>query len=89
MRKIIDTQYHRNGVCGNPFYCFLFKDDNHTMFAVQFTDDPLSTAVFDLELLSKGNIRFGINSFRGDHYADWLKKVSDNSENLAKIELTA
>lgn len=29
-------------------------------------------AVFDLDLLSEGNITFGENSFRGDHYADAL-----------------
>jgi len=73
--------YHRNGVCGEPFKAVIFQDDGKRMVAVRFEDDPKDggfsaprCAVFDLDLLAQGVIEFGVNSWRGDHYADELDK---------------
>lgn len=81
----IKIDFHRNGVSGNPFYVATFTakyDDNllGNMFAVVFPEES-SVAVFDLDKLAAGDIKFGSNSWRGDYYeaplrqaiADWRK----------------
>lgn len=72
MHKIESIQYHRNGVSGNGFYVVTFKDDDRKMVAIIF-DEPGNIAVFDRQLIGEGNIQFGENSFRGDHYESWLR----------------
>jgi len=79
--KILDCSYHRNGVGGTPFFVSIFQDDEpackgKTMLAIQFdVEDEVCTAVFDLDLLAKGNIKFMENSWRGDHFHDDLKEL--------------
>ena len=75
---IRDTQYHRNGICGEGFHVVTFDwhDDGETkrMVAIRFSDNHGSggvcCAVLDIDLLAKGDIRFGSNSWRGDHFVD-------------------
>ena len=78
-RKLETIAYHRNGVCGEGFYVLTFKDKvdgyHHNMMAVVFhsQERPFNpaVAVFDRDLIAKGDISFGSNSWRGDHWADW------------------
>ena len=79
MLKIQQIEYHRNGVCGNGFYVVKFKRNRQNMLAIVF-DTPGNVAVFDLNLLAKGNITFGENSWRGDNFEDWLRKELENYE---------
>ena len=70
----IQTAFHRNGISGKPFTVGIVdnvKDcrKEQRFLIVQFADKS-NTAVFDLELLAKGNIKFTENSFRGDVLAD-------------------
>lgn len=71
--------HHRNGVCGVPFTVAIVKerDGKHTrrMLVIRFASGECCTAALDLDLAAKGEIRFGVNSFRGDHYADDMKKL--------------
>lgn len=77
----ITVEHHRNGVSGRGFYAVTFEcPENGPMVAAVFPngedEDGLPTfnmdepeiAVFHLGLLGDGNIRFGENSWRGDHY---------------------
>jgi hypothetical protein len=67
-----EIAYHRNGVCGEPFYVVLFRDGRDKRLAVVYAD-PGHVSVFDPDLLGAGVIAFGENSFRGDHYESDLR----------------
>jgi hypothetical protein len=88
----IDVQYHRNGVCGEPFHCVIFDKTEHgettRMLAVRFADDEGEgfknprIAVFDVALLCESNIEFGSNSFRGDYFVDAIDKVIESKKTV-------
>ena len=59
---IIDIAHHRNGVCGAPFAVILFEHDGQC-------------AVLDIDKLAQGDIAFGSNSWRGDHFEPSLRKA--------------
>jgi len=63
--------YHRNGITGTPFYVGIKKSehlkDQKRLVIIHF--DENRTAVLDIDLLNKEVIEFGLNSFRGDHFA--------------------
>ena len=71
-----EIEYHRNGVGGAPFYVVLFRDETEekNMMGVVF-DDEYHVAVFDINQLAEGNIRFGENSWRGDSYESPLRQA--------------
>jgi len=74
---IIDIARHRNGICGAPFTVVLFQDlgpEGSRKVAVLFEDDG-HCAVFDLQKLAQGDIVFGSNSWRGDHYEQPLREA--------------
>lgn len=64
---VIKSEFHRNGVSGAGFRVTIFKngETGRTCVGIRF-DQPGHVAVFDLELLAKQVIEFGVNSFRGD-----------------------
>src|SRR3990172_6436305 len=75
--KIEGIAYHRNGVCGEPFYVVKFREGRDPMIAVVFDfeeEDAYEarihtnprTAVFNRKLLGEGVIAFRENSYRGD-----------------------
>ena len=74
--KSID--YHRNGCSGEGFYAVLFEltedGEKHNMVATLFLEKNL-VAVFDMDLLAKGEIRFFENSWRGDRIGAELKPL--------------
>lgn len=73
-RKLKSIAHHRNGVGGCPFYVAVIQEGRDKMLAVTFNDEPahVRTAIFDLKLLADGNIKFGENSYRGDHYHQFM-----------------
>lgn len=72
--KLLANAYHRNGVCGDPFFVSLFRDiDGTTKLAVDFGE--FKFAVLQVDKLAAGDIAFGSNSWRGDHYADDLRSL--------------
>jgi len=79
--KVIDIQYHRNGIMGEGFHVILFKSGKQNMMGVVFEDNNYC-AVFDTDMLKDSNIKFGSNSWRGDNYEPELrnaiKKYRDN-----------
>jgi hypothetical protein len=75
--RIEDIQHHRNGVSGAPFHVVLFRDpDEGRMVGVVFQAEQ-HVAVFNLDKLAIGNIAFGVNSWRGDHYEPHLRTAID------------
>ena len=80
--KPISVAHHRNGVCGEPFHCVIFDwtdgDETNRMLAVRFADDECEEyqnpriAVFNVAALYESNIEFGSNSFRGDHFVEYI-----------------
>jgi len=74
--KIIEIAHHRNGVGGAPFHVVLFEDDGEEgsrKVAIVF-DEPGSCAVLDVAKLTRAEIRFGKNSWRGDVYEHELRE---------------
>lgn len=72
---IEQIQHHRNGVCGAPFHVLTFRDpDEGRMLGVVFSRES-HMAVFNLDKLALGNIAFGVNSWRGDHYEPHLRSA--------------
>ena len=93
--EIIQLSYHRNGICGDGFYTGIIKteDDERKVFT-HFPNvneqgeiikgDNVRTAILDLDILKeKEETRFMKNSWRGDHYHDFI--VDAIIENDKKI----
>ena len=92
MTKITIEQIenHRNGIGGEPFWIVKFRDPRIPMLAIVFPLEEGQTwngrvAVFNQELLSKGEIRFGWNSYRGDVYEHALREaISEHERKLTQ-----
>ena len=72
---IIDIAHHRNGICGAPFAVVLFEDsgpEGSRKIAILF-EAAYHCAVLDVAKLAAGDIAFGSNSWRGDHYEPDLR----------------
>ena len=78
--KIKELHYHRNGVGGLGFYVGIVEEQKRDMLVIRFPNadekaGAVLCAAFDLSLLDSRDIRFGSNSFRGDHFADVMDKA--------------
>jgi hypothetical protein len=80
---IIDIAFHRNGICGAPFHVVLFTDHDpekgSRKVAILF-EAPYHCAVLDVEKLTKRDIAFGSNSWRGDNYEPYLRAAIKNHQ---------
>lgn len=72
---IEQIEHHRNGICGAPFYVVLFRDDDAGRMVGIVFEKASHVAVLNLEKLAQGNIAFGDNSWRGDHYEPHLRSA--------------
>ncbi len=76
VKQVHAVAHHRNGVCGAPFHVVTFTanhdDGPEAMIGIVF-DEPAHCAVLSMGLLAEGNIAFGVNSWRGDHYDGELR----------------
>jgi len=70
--KLLQAAYHRNGVCGAPFYAVLFEDEGRKMLATVFAE-VRHVAVICADLIEIDGVTFGVNSWRGDTYERWLR----------------
>lgn len=79
--KIISKAHHRNGVAGAPFTVALVTggpgEPGRTYLVVMF-DEPGYTAVLDVDMAASGNVVFGENSWRGDHFEAHLRPLMDS-----------
>ena len=75
-----EVAFHRNGIAGESFHVVLFTKgcdgalDPDRFIAVVF-EGKGQCAVFNLENLNEGEIRFGSNSWRGDQFEPGLREV--------------
>ena len=77
--KILTKSSHRNGICGNPFDVYLFEDEDGSIkLAIDFGE--MSFAVLQIDRLSKGDIAFGSNSWRGDYYSSLVRELKNTVE---------
>lgn len=65
---IITQDFHRNGVSGAPFNVYLADDEDGDIKLIVAFAEKENTAVFSLERLSRGDVHFFSNSWRGDIY---------------------
>jgi hypothetical protein len=74
--KILSADYHRNGVGGNGFWAVIFDATalgvTRRMVASIFPHDRMNCAVFQIDKLAAGNVKFIENSWRGDVFSDHL-----------------
>jgi len=86
--KILEKEYHRNGVSGVGFNVVKFKDpDEGEMVGIVFPTKGC-VAVFNLEKLAQGDIEFGSNSWRGDIYETQLRAAIRDPEGDEEVEET-
>jgi len=86
--KVHAVEWHRNGVGGLGFHVVLFDEATEgRMMAVDFgpeadaaTDSFGVIAVFQLDKLAAGDVAFGSNSWRGDHYTGPVRAVITAAE---------
>ena len=84
--RIENIQHHRNGISGAPFHVLIFRDpDEGRMLGIVFQPEH-HVAVFNLDKLALGNIAFGVNSWRGDHYEPHLRKAIAEHERTLDAE---
>jgi hypothetical protein len=76
--EILNLAQHRNGVAAVPFDVVLFHDGESRKLAILFPERG-RCAVLDEVKLFEGNIAFGSNSHRGDHYEPHLRKAVNNA----------
>lgn len=81
--KIIEASFHRNGVCGAPFYAVLFEDRENEeeadrLMIASIFEEPFTCAVYSVARLQDKNIAFAMgNSWRGDEYEAELRPLLD------------
>jgi hypothetical protein len=79
--------WHRNGVAGLGFYVAIVHDpENGDMLVIRFNKEAdygagaILCAAFKLSLLDKREIKFGVNSWRGDHYSTFMDQAIEANE---------
>lgn len=76
--EIIEIDFHRNGVSGESFYAVLFKykaNKGEETFLASVFEESGYCSVISLDRIEKYGIRFGNNSWRGDHFETDLRKA--------------
>jgi len=86
-----EISYHRNGICGLGFYVAVVKEkeggETRKMLVIRFPNidqkaGAVVCAAFDLAKLAKHDIKFGSNSYRGDHYSEVMDDVINIRETM-------
>lgn len=72
---IVSASWHRNGVGGEGFYAIIFDDSEQGRMVASLFDESGYCAVYKLDKLAEGDIEFGSNSWRGDHYEYKLRPL--------------
>ena len=76
--EIRDVAYHRNGVCGLPFYVVLFNDTDVGMFnqVATIDEDGKDCRVINAGLIiTAGDLHQHMNKWRGDQYLSMIKEA--------------
>lgn len=99
IKRIEQIAYHRNGVCGVPFYAVIFtskQDRKVERFVASVFPDSGCVSVIGLDrALTTDGVTFSLNSWRGDHFEDELRAaivawdIARHAEFFARCELEA
>lgn len=76
--KVLEVDYHRNGISGIGFNVVRFTDSASAPgeFVAVLFPEAGACAVLNVPMLAQGNIAFGEgNSWRGDHFEGALREV--------------
>lgn len=79
--KVVNLDYHRNGVAGEPFHAVVFRDtgpDASVKLGVVF-DRIGHVAVFDIAKLADCDVECVSNAWRGDYYEPALRRAVEKS----------
>jgi hypothetical protein len=87
----LEVAYHRNGVSGDGFHVVRFIDPdegNDVMVGIVFKA-PGHVAVLSVNRLAglggrEATVAFGVNSYRGDVYAPFLRRAAAQFEKEAR-----
>lgn len=73
--KILDVQWHRNGISGTGFFAVLFREKKEGLMVATLFDQESYCAVYQVDKLAAGDIRFGSNSWRGDSFESVIRPL--------------
>lgn len=82
--KINEVAYHRNGVCGAPFWAVRFRwrpdgESQEENFIAVLFDEPGRCAVLGLDRMDTMGVAFaGGNSWRGDRFEGELRRAIED-----------
>ncbi len=84
IERIIEIDYHRNGISGAPFHAVRFThiDDageRRYLLATVF-EEKGAVAVLATDRLLEQGVAFGVNSWRGDQFEPELRKAIEAHE---------
>lgn len=91
--NVLQVAYHRNGIGGEGFYAVLFEDAESAAangigsprFVAAVFDGPGRVAVLAVEpLVTDVGVRFGPNSWRGDHFEPILRAAIQEHERTGR-----
>jgi hypothetical protein len=89
--EIIEVARHRNGVAGEPFWAVLFHwtaEDGSTDRMLGIVHEQLGfCSVIGLDRIASGGVKFGYNSWRGDHFETKLRQEIGKYESLAEMNI--
>lgn len=88
--EIQEIDYHRNGICGEGFHAIIFrwKDGQkwRRMLAHVFSE-PGQCAIHELSDLKDATVKFGVNSWRGDHFEPAMRRAIEKRGLEVDIQL--
>jgi hypothetical protein len=77
--KLVQCEYHRNGICGLGFHAILFDWKDGKMkrrMLATLSHEPGACAVLEVAPLStEVGVKFGTNSWRGDDFEKELRRL--------------
>ena len=79
IRRVLQVEYHRNGVGGEGFHAVLFDDcEGHRLLALVFPA-PGHVAVIEPQRAAAGILGLGDNTWRGDYFEPELRRAIDET----------
>ena len=86
--KVKKVESHGNGISGEPFHVVMFEDPGYSdlgdMVGFVFESEG-HVAVMNVGKLAQGDIGFGSNSWRGDHYERTLRRAIEEHRKSSSV----
>ncbi|RUL89446.1 hypothetical protein [Tautonia sociabilis] len=86
--RVLNIDYHRNGIGGAPFHAIVFRDSGElgSVKLAVVSDQAAHVAVLDIAKLVDCDVEFGSNSWRGDQYEPGLRRAIRRRERQIEKE---